>query len=393
MKKEIEHKERAHALLSASGAERWMNCTPSPRLEEKLGIEDETSVFAEEGTLAHELAEAEIRMKFKMITPAQYKKKIKEIEADPLYSADMDTFVAYYVDFVREQFAEAKKRDAGAVLMVEEKYNLEPYVPEGFGTGDASVIADGVLDIIDLKYGKGLEVSAVDNKQLKLYALGALRKYDLVYDVHTVRLSIIQPRLDNFSTWEISVEELTQWAVNEVIPKAKAAHDGKVETKAGEWCRWCKVAPKCRAIAEKAVEVAKHEFKDPNLLDDAEVLEIYENSAFFSKWFDNVKAYVLNEAKAGKKWDGYKLVEGKSNRKINSPEKAAAILKGLNYKDDEYMKSSLKGLGDLEKLLTKKVFNEKLGALIVKPQGAPTLAPVSDKRPEFGIESAKKDFE
>ena len=222
-----------HALLSASSAERWLNCTPSARLTEN--IEDTTSVYAQEGTLAHSLGELELKYQLKQITKTTYNKELKRIKEHELYNEDMPDEVEKCTNFVFEKMAEAKSSTPDALLFLEQRLDFSKYVPEGFGTGDRIIIADGTMEIIDLKYGKGVEVSAVNNPQMKLYALGAIEEYGFIYDINTVRMTIVQPRLDNISTWEISVIDLMNWAENELIVKAKQAYEGAGELNAGDW--------------------------------------------------------------------------------------------------------------------------------------------------------------
>jgi len=388
---EVQHSERAHALLSASGAKKWLNCTPSPRLEEHLP-EEETSAFAMEGTLAHEFGDVTLQKYAKKITLPQYRKLVAALRKNELYTDEMEDQVEKYTTYVIEQFKAAKRKTKEALLLVEDKVDLTAYIEDGFGTNDTTIIANGTMEVGDLKYGKGIRVEAENNDQLKLYGLGALRAYDLMYDIKEVRLTIIQPRLDHISSWVISADELIKWGEQVVIPKAKEAYAGTGAQCAGDWCRWCRVKPKCRALAEQSLEMAKHEFADPRLLTDAEVMESYEKIPQLQDWAKSVNAYVLAEALAGKPWEGYKLVEGRSNRKWADVDKVIRRLQDEAYADEEIYNTSLKGIGDIEKLLTKPVFSELLSSMVDKPQGKPTLVSDSDKRPAMGIESAKSDF-
>lgn len=379
---------RAHALLSASGASRWLNCTPSARLEEYFS--ETTSIFAAEGTLAHGFGELGLRKAIKLITLRKYNSEVKKLKLLELYNPEMDTEVQKYVDFVLGQYNVAKKQTKDAVLLIEEKVNLTEYIEKGFGTCDANIIADDVLEVIDLKYGKGVKVDADENPQLKLYGLGALSLYDMMYDIKTVRLTIIQPRLDHISTWEISVEDLRSWGESIVKPKAEQAYEGKGLQRAGTWCKWCKAKARCATLASQNLKVAKHEFKNPHLLTDPQILEVYKQVPVISDWIKAVGDYLLKEALGGKAWEGYKLVEGRSNRKWKDEDKVKEVLE--LYEDIEILNTKLKGIGDIEKLVGKANFNELLGALIVKPAGKPTLVEKSDKRPAMGIEQAKEDF-
>jgi hypothetical protein len=388
---EVQHSERAHALLSASGAKRWLNCTPSPRLEENFA-EGAESPFAKEGTLAHEFGDIALQKYTKKITLPKYRKLVAVLRKNEYYTDEMEDQVEKYTTYVIEQFKAAKRITKDALLLVEDKVDLTSYIEDGFGTNDSTIIADRTLEVGDLKYGKGIRVDAEDNDQLKLYGLGALMAYDLMYDIKDVRLTIIQPRLDHISSWVISAEDLIKWGEEVVIPKAREAYAGAGEQCVGDWCRWCKVKPKCRALAEQSLEMAKHDFADPRLLTDTEIIENYRKIPQLQEWAKSVSEYVLTEALGGKPWEGYKLVEGRSNRKWSDTEMVVRKLQEEAYADDEILNTSLKGIGDIEKLLTKPIFADLLGLMVNKPQGKPTLVSETDKRPAMGIESAKSDF-
>ncbi len=377
--------ERKHAILSASGSSRWINCTPSPRLEEQ--VEDEqTSVYAAEGTLAHEFAELELKKFLKTILPND----LITLRANTLYTSDMESEVEKYTSYVLEQLRAAP---SGAVLLIEEKVDLTYFIEDGFGTNDAIIIADGTMEVIDLKYGKGIRVEAKDNSQLMLYGLGALRAYELMYDIHTIRMTIVQPRLDHIDSAITSAKALNLWGEKTVKPKASLAFLGKGVQKAGPWCQWCKVKARCKALAADSMEMAKHDFKDPHLLTDQQLLEVYKSIPQFMDWVSAVGKHILDRAIEGKKWEGYKLVEGRSNRKWIDETKVVHQLMKLKYSADQFMISKLAGIVAIEKLVGKTEFPKTLGGLVVKPQGAPTMVLESDKRPAMGIEQAKKDFD
>jgi hypothetical protein len=390
VKEVIDHSVRKHALLSASGASKWINCTPSPRLEENFTEKD--SPYAEEGTLAHEFAEINLKLQLKLLTKKEYKEIAAPFLENRFYSSEMEEEVQKHVDYVRQQFAEAKRKTKDAKLLIEEKVDLTFLIEDGFGTCDDIIIADGVLEVIDLKYGKGVRVSAENNTQLKLYGLGALRAFELMYDIHTVKLTIVQPRLDAISSWDISASELNTWGEEVVKPKALEAFAGEGEQTPGSWCRFCKAKARCKALATQSMEVAKHEFSDPKLLTDAEIIDVYEKSSQIIDWLNGISSYILSEALKDKKWPGYKLVEGRSNRVIVNPEKVEEVLEANLFEKDQFTNSKLKGLGDLEKLIGKSKFNLLIGEFIEKPPGKPTLVEESDKRPAFGISQAKADF-
>lgn len=386
----VNHTTRKHAILSASGASRWMNCTPSARLEEKMP--EKTSTFAEEGTLAHELSDIILRKKLGEISTTVYNKEIKKIKANKLYYPEMDEEVAVYVDFCMDRFAEAKKRTPDAIAMIEKRLDFTHLVEQGFGTGDFGIIADGEMEIIDLKFGKGVEVSAEENPQLMLYGSGALRENELMFDIHTVTLTIVQPRLYSISSWEISADALREWGEQIVKPLAIKAYKGDGDQKVGEWCKFCKVKATCRAMQEFTLETAKHDFKDPHELSLEELIEIYKQSKMIKDWLESVSDHIQLEALKGTKIDGFKLVEGRTQRKLTNEASIIKVLEDNLFDKSDYITEKLKGLTDLEKLIGKKEFTVLLGDFIDKPKGAPTLAPESDKRGVWSEGSAAEDF-
>jgi len=387
----VEHSTRAHALLSASGASRWMNCTPSARLEEKFD-ESSTSTFAAEGTLAHEFGDVNLRFKNGEIDEKTLKAELKKLRKDKHYTSEMEGEVDKYVTIVMEAFAVAKARTPDAKLLIEERVDFSHLVEKGFGTGDVCIVADGFLDVIDLKYGKGVKVDADKNPQLMLYGSGALRNFDMVYDIHTVNLVIVQPRLDHLSEWKISTEDLIEWGQKEVKPKAAKAYQGKGVQKAGDHCKWCKVKAMCATLAAVNVKLAQHDFKDPHLLTESQVLGVYKQIPMLVDWANAVGKHLLDEAVKGKKWQGLKLVEGRSNRKWTDEKKVQEALIENLFDEKEFTTTKLQGITAVEKLVGKSEFPTILGNLVIKPQGKPTLVPMSDKRPEMGIEQAKEDF-
>lgn len=389
------HSERAHALLSASSANRWLNCTPSAKLEEAEGPRA-SSVYAEEGTLAHELGELYIKHDvIKSIDDQVFSDRFDEILNNDLFSEEMLDVVPIYVDYCAGQYAEALTKDAEAIIEIEQKLDLTEFVPESFGTADCVVLGGNTLEIIDYKHGKGVPVYAEWNKQLMLYALGALRKYDVLYDITQVRVTIVQPRINNISSWQTSVDELLTWANEELKPAAELAFAGKGEIKAGDWCKFCAVKNRCRALYEKQMEVAKYDFQEPTLLTDEEIADILTKIPGLIEWANSVQSYAQDEAITnGKVWTGFKLVEGVSRRKWLDEDKAAeAIFSNIpEASEDQVYEMKLKSISALEKEFGKKTIAEKLSNVIVKPQGKPTLVPLSDKRPALGVEEAKNDF-
>lgn len=393
MSTETNHAGRAHALLSASGSERWINCPASPRLEEHF--EEQTSSYAEEGTLAHELSEIILRLDLKLLSMVDYKQKFDEIKKNKYYSEDMFDEVTKYTSYVKQQYQAAKRVDKHARLLIEEKLDLTEWIPEGFGTSDAIVICNLGIEVIDLKYGKGKPVYAQENTQLMSYGLGAMKVAKKSCTFNKVTVTIVQPRLDNISDWSLSVKALTEWGDNVLKVKAVEAFSGDGEQKAGDWCQFCKARAKCRALHDLGMAIVRRDFEeqiDPRLINDDELLEVYKSADFIKKWLEDVKEVVLKEALQGKQWQGYKLVEGKSNRQWVDETKVTQELADNLYEPEQFLNFKLKGLGDLEKLLKKANFEKILGHLIVKPPGAPTLVDENDKRELYGVSQVKKDF-
>ena len=390
-----EHSERSHAMLSASGASRWLNCTPSAKLELEHG-ENKTSTYAEEGTLAHELAELYIRKDVLCnITDEDFESTLERIMNNDLFNEEMLDVVPVYTDYCSDQFIEAQTANDLSIIEIEQKLDLSDYVPESFGTADCVIINDDLMEVIDLKYGKGVPVYAEWNKQLMLYGLGALRKYDMMYDIKEVRLSIVQPRINNISSWQISVDELQKWAEEELKPKAQLAYKGEGELCAGDWCKFCSVRNRCRKLYEQQVEIAKYEFAEPTLLTDEEIADIIKRTPKLVEWANSVMDYAQDLAiRNNKQWPGFKLVEGISRRKWADEEKASNALfaRFPELTEDEIFNTKLKYITDIEKLVGKKQFNAVLSDLVVKPEGKPTLVPLEDKRPALGYDQAKIDF-
>lgn len=382
-----------HAVLSPSSASRWMKCTPSARLEQEFPNKSGTA--AAEGTLAHSLGEWIMRIKLKQVTKQKYMSELNKIIKDPLYATEMKEYMDDYSCYVLERFSEAQSRTKDAAIFLEHKLDMTDYVQEGFGTGDVIIVADGIMDFIDLKYGKGVLVEATDNTQMKMYAIGSLKAFDFLYDIHTVRMTIYQPRIDNISTFELSVADLLVWAVNELRPKAILAFAGKGEFLAGSHCKFCRAAPMCKANAAANLELAKYDFQIPALLDDEEVADILRKIDLLTSWAKTVKDYAQDMALTqNKKWPGFKLVAGKSNRVYGDPVLVAEKLLAEGFTEEKiYTPKELLGITAMEKSIGKADFNTHLTPLIIKPSGKPTLVEVSDKRVELSsAESAKQDF-
>ena len=368
-----------HALLSASSAHRWLHCPPSAKLT--AGVTEVPSEAALPGTAAHALAEHKLRRALKQ----QSKRPVSEYEDD-----EMDTYTDDYVSYVLEQYEQAKQATPGAVIYIEQRLDFSHVAPGGFGTGDCLIVADGTLHVIDLKYGLGVPVEAEWNPQMMLYAIGALALFDALYDIEQVALTIFQPRRENVSTWTISVTELNKWAEHTLKPAAELAAKGDGEFCAGTWCQFCKIASTCRARAEANLELAKFEFAPPAELSPAEVAKVLTQIPELTRWASDVQNYALSQALSGERYEGFKLVAGRSIRKYTDETAVAEAAKAAGYKD--IYKQSLLTITAMEKLMGKKNFSEILGNLVVKPEGKPTLVPVTDKRPELQVSTAADDF-
>lgn len=369
-----------HAILSASSSHRWLHCLPSARLE--LEFESTSGTAAEEGSAAHALSEH----KLKKALHIRSKRPISEYDSD-----EMEECTDAYVDFVMEQVELSRNSCNDPIILIEQRLDFSCYVPDGFGTGDCLIISDDRLHIVDFKYGMGVLVDAVDNPQMKLYALGALEIYDSLYDINEVSMTIFQPRRENVSTWTIPVEELKVWAEEELGPKAVKAYNGEGEYIPGEWCTFCKAAVRCRARAEEKLKLAQTEFRMPPLLTDSEIEEILFILPDLTKWANEITAYATDAAvNHGKEWNGFKVVEGRSVRKYKDEDAIAEKAVASGFKD--IYRKSLIPMTEMQKLMGKVKFEEILGDLIYKPPGKPTLVPDSDKRPAMNVADAKNKF-
>lgn len=383
------HASRAHAVLSASGAHRWMVCTPSAQAEVASGIPDKSSEFAEEGTFAHELSELHFSHQFQGLSDRAFNSKLKRMKANPYYSEELHEYVMEYVDYVTERVNGAKAKDPAAVLMFEERLDLSSVVPDSFGTGDVVLYYDKTLEVIDLKFGKGIEVSAVENPQLRLYGLGAYDLFSVVEDIEEVITTIVQPRLDNISTEAMLAKDLVKWGEEQVRPRAVMAHRGEGEFVPGEHCRFCKIKATCRARADEYLSTPNLT-TTPHLLKPDEISDILFKADEIQKWAKDVQDYALQKAQDGVQFDGWKVVEGRSNRRYTDKQEVLNILRS-HLEDEEKLQAVIKtepvGIGDMEKKLGKETVTEVLGELIAKPPGRPTLVPESDRRPAMGAES------
>lgn len=401
----------SHALLGASNARQWLGCPPSIRFVEYLDLPDEESPFAAEGTEAHALAELKLRLAFGQITKRQYSSRVRSRKKSEYYGAEMEEATDTYVSFVTG-LADALGEESGETPMVdlEQRVDFSAYVPAGYGTADCIVVDGTDLHVIDLKYGKGVAVSAEDNPQLKLYALGALERYGMLYGIETVITTIVQPRLGSVSSDSYPVGDLVSWGRDYVAPRAELAFAGEGEYHPGEdTCRWCRAKGVCRARADEALKAACSDFSvgsiptpgeaaaklaAPPDLSDGEVARLLAVCPLIEDWCKGVRADALERALSGTAFDGYKVVAGRSSRKIADTASAIAALQDAGVPEGDYLKPrELQGIGALTKALGKEKFEELLGPLVVKPQGKPTLVPDDDKRPALGsAESAAADF-
>lgn len=370
----------AHSVFPPSSAKRYLNCPPALKLEQQF--EDEQSPYAAEGSDGHALAEHLIKKHLKIRT----KRPVSDYYTDELVEA-----VEAYVSYCIEQIEEAKRECRTPVFEVERRTDISQHIAGCFGTADMVIVTDRKIHVIDLKLGKGVMVDAEHNEQLMLYGLGVLDFYEILYDIDTVELTIVQPRLEHFSTWEISVTDMKIWAKDDLKPKAEMALAGEGEFKAGDHCRFCKARFTCRARAEEYLKLAQMEFAEPALLSDEEIAEVLLKADALKKWAEEIYAYAQNEAVVNhRQWPGFKLVLGRSNRKYTDEDEVAEAAKKAGYTD--IYKTSLIGITEMEKLMGKKVFNEILGALVYKPEGKVTLVPESDKREAVKTATAEADF-
>ena len=369
-----------HAMLSASSSNRWIHCPPSVLLSENF--ENKSSEYAKQGTDAHTLCEYKLH------------KLLGEKVDDPtstldFYNEEMELCATSYATFVMEEVAKERQATADPIVIVEQKLDFSRFVPDGFGTGDCLVIADGTLSVIDMKYGLGILVDAYQNPQMMCYALGALELFDGIYDIREVKLTIFQPRRENVSTYSLPKGELLQWAEEVLMPAAQLAYKGEGEYQCGKWCGFCLAKNSCRARAEQNLELAKYEFKNPDLLEDDEIEDILEKVDDLVSWSNDIKEYALKLSLGGKQWVNHKLVEGRSTRKyFNDNDVAAAVIKA-GY--DPYDKKLL-GVTAMTKALGKSKFDEILGDYIIKPPGKLTLVTNTDKRQAVTINNVNEEF-
>ena len=367
-----------HAVLSASSSHRWLECPPSALICAK--VKDTSSEFARQGTDAHTLCEYKVN--------AALGKQAKDPTEDLTYfDSEMADCTDAYAQYVLEQVEAAKQKCKDPIVLVEQRLDFSRWVPEAFGTGDCVIVADEQLTIIDMKYGVGILVEAEKNPQMMCYALGALELFDGIYDITEISMTIFQPRRANVSTYTISKAELLQWADEVLAPTAQLAAKGEGEFKAGSHCQFCKVKATCRKRAEYNLELAKYDFEMPANLEDDEIEIILSKADELISWAADVKEFALQQALSGKEWHDWKLVEGRSVRKYVNDVAVADKVQSAGF--DPYEHKVL-GITAMTKMLGKTKFEELLSGLIEKPQGKPTLVPMSDKRP--AMNTAANDF-
>ncbi len=375
-----------HAILSPSASHRWMNCTAAPSME--ADIPEETTVYAEEGTLAHAICEAKLHELIDGISAEEYYKKENGClwTEHNLYQPEMEETSDYYRDVVAEKLSVARKRTPDALLLIEVKLDFSKYIPKGFGTADAIIVGDGELDVIDYKHGKGVKVDSYRNPQMMTYALGACERFGFEFRLDDVTMTIVQPRIDNTSTWDLPYKALEAWGDEVLKPKANEAFNGtlgcKTEVVVGEWCKFCKARKQCKKRAEAAVSLLQN--GDARLLSTQDIARLLPQASLVKDWCTDLEEHALSVMLNGEQIEGFKIVEGRSVRKISNTEELYCILKDKGYDDTALLKpKELRSLTELEKLIGKKQFQEVAGDYIVKPKGKPTIAPSTDKRKEF----------
>lgn len=376
--------DKSHAVLSASGAHKWLICTPSARLEEQFP--NKTSEYMEEGTLAHEIAEFKVRSYFLEATPkSTYTRRLNKFKKEEKFDKEMLTHTDTYLEYIK---GEAMKTKITPFIAVEQKVDFSKYVPEGFGTADCILISGDTLQVIDFKYGKGVKVEATDNPQMKLYALGALEQFGIFYNIQNIKMSIVQPRIDNMSTYEINKNELTKWGEEVVKPQAQKAFMGLGDFVQGDNCRFCRAKGACEFRANENMKVVEEIQNTTGVLTEQEIGEMLTKTDGIEQWIKDLRGYALEQLLKGEDIPGWKAVEGKSNRKIVDVDKAFEILEANGYDQAILYERKPITLTQLEKVVGRAKLKETIGDYIEKPKGAPTLARETDKRESFKTSAA-----
>lgn len=369
-----------HALLSASSAHRWLHCTGSPLLEKEFP--DTTSVYAQEGTLAHELCELKLKKYTTIMPKGTYTRAHNKIMKSELWQNEMESTSETYLEYVKEIMLAC---EIAPVVLIEKRVDFSRYVPEGFGTADCLILAGETLHVIDYKHGKGVVVDADHNPQMMLYALGAMDELSLLYRFKSVHMVIVQPRVNNISEFTMSADELIEWGETVVKPKAEAAISGNGTFEAGDWCRFCRAKQQCKTRYESNDSLypqlsAQH---DPRLITLEELGEYLKRGRDMAAWLEDMKEYALSESLAGADVPGWKAVEGRGSRAFTDTDEAIDILIKNGIDESVLYERRVLTLAQMEKAVGKKAFGEIVGNLVVKNPGKPTLVEESDKRPKI----------
>lgn len=380
--------EKSHAVLSASSSHKWLVCTPSARLEEQFP--NKTSEYMEEGTLAHEIAEFKVRSYFlEAISKSAYTRRLNKLKEKQHFSQEMLIHTDTYLEYIK---GESLKTSSKPFIALEQKVDFSQYVPEGFGTADCIMISGNDLHIIDFKYGKGVKVDATENPQMKLYALGVLFQYGMLYDIKQIRMTIVQPRLDSISEFSMPKDALIEWGENVVKPQAEKAFMGIGDFVQGDHCRFCRAKGACEFRAKENMKIVEEiQEKYNGIISDKEVGEMLSKTDGIEQWLQDLKEYALQQILKGKEVPGWKAVEGKSNRELVDIDKAFEILEANGYKSEILYEKKPLTLTQLEKTIGKANVAKAIGDYIEKPKGAPTLVKSTDKRESFKI-SAQEEF-
>lgn len=369
-----------HALLSASSAHRWLHCTGSPLLEKEFP--DTTSVYAQEGTLAHELCELKLKKYTTVMPKGTYTRAHNKIMKSELWQNEMEGTSETYLEYVKGIMLSCEIAPA---VLIEKRVDFSRYVPEGFGTADCLILAGDTLHVIDYKHGKGVVVDADHNPQMMLYALGAMSELSLLYRFKFVHMTIVQPRVNNISEFTMTADELTEWGESVVKPKAEAAISGNGEFEAGDWCRFCRAKRQCKTRYESndSLYPELSERHDPRLITLAELGEYLKRGKDMAAWLEDMKEYALSESLAGAEVPGWKAVEGRGSRAFTDTDEAVDTLIKNGIDESVLYERRVLTLAQMEKAVGKKAFGELVGDLVVKNPGKPTLVEESDKRPRI----------
>lgn len=369
----------SHALLSASSSHRWLHCTGAPRLE--ATFPDTTSEYAKEGTLAHELCELKLKKYTTTMAKGTYTRAYNKIKKNELWANEMDETTDVYLEYIKSIMLSYK---VAPVVVIEKRVDFSQYVPEGFGTADCIILAGDTLHIIDYKHGKGVVVDADHNPQMMLYALGAMHDYSLLYKFSTIKMAIIQPRVNNISEFEMSSDELRKWGEEVVAPKAKEAYEMEGHTfEAGAWCGFCRAKAQCRTRCEHFNAMHSLTTKDPRLISLEELGTYLEHGKDIESWYKDIKEYALSESLAGAEVPGWKAVEGRGSRVFQDGDTAIQTLINGGVDESILYERKVLTLAQIEKAIGKKEFNELVGDQVVKNPGKPTLVVDTDKRPRI----------